>query len=489
METSAAFRGTGDSQSSGRDDTAREEVAAMNLQKDEILDRLADRGNVAQFVAFRPTGHHEVDGIAGIQQSFCRIRGMEPNTDFETPAEAIAALLRRSGGMVNVRSYMPHDPRSREFLYGLTDVGAVLDAVQRLAAEGLHLIVNETIDISDGGVSGVVQGYVAEFAPDDTPRCVEKPGVTSLPYETAIEMLTLVYGFRPALSAGRGERTEFSVHPARRGWRGEHLILWEYEENVPGDANSALRWPNRFSRILGDKAFGLLTAHVFGFPVPRTLAIGRRIAPFWFGTPTGSAEVWTRTCPAEPHPGLYTTLKGWTDPYELLAVEDPDGMILASVLRQDAVPAAYSGAAIVTADGALAVEGLAGEGDAFMLGTQVGEALPQSVRTDVEALYQKLHARFGPVRFEWVHDGAQVWIIQLHLGATITTATEIVPGEASEWHVFDVEQGLDRLRALLHTLPTGHGVTLRGEVGLTSHIADVLRRTGAPARLDVSSTA
>lgn len=486
METSAAFRGTGDLEGGGRNDYGREDAEAMNLQKDEILDRLADRGNVAQFVAFRPTGPRSVEGTVGVRQSFSRMRGMEANTKFETPAEAITELLRRSGGMVNVRSYMPNDPRSREFLYGLTDTKAVLDAVQRLAADGLHLIVNETIDISDGGVSGVVQGHVIEFSPDDTPRCVEKPGVTSLPYETAIDMLTLVYGFRPALSAGRGERTEFSVHPARRGWRGEHLILWEYEENVPGDAKSVLRWPNRFSKVIGDKAFGLLIADIFGFPVPRTLAIGRRIAPFWFGTPTGAAEVWTRTCPTEPHPGLYTTLKGWTDPYKLLAAEDPDGTILASVLRQDAVPAAYSGAAIVTADGELAVEGLAGEGDAFMLGTQVGEALPRSVKTDVEALYEKLHSSFGPVRFEWVHDGTQVWIIQLHLGATITTATEIVPGDASEWHVFHVEHGLDHLRALLHTLPPGHGITLRGEVGLTSHIADVLRRAGAPARLDAS---
>ena len=40
------------------------------LRKDEILDRLAKRGNVAQFVAFRP------NGVAGApQQSFSRISG------------------------------------------------------------------------------------------------------------------------------------------------------------------------------------------------------------------------------------------------------------------------------------------------------------------------------------------------------------------------------------------------------------------------------
>jgi hypothetical protein len=45
----------------------------MPLHKDEILDRLARRGNVAQFVAFRP---HRKNTPA---QSFARIAGNEPN--------------------------------------------------------------------------------------------------------------------------------------------------------------------------------------------------------------------------------------------------------------------------------------------------------------------------------------------------------------------------------------------------------------------------
>ena len=71
--------------------------------------------------------------------------------------------------------------------------------------------------------------------------------------------------------------------------------------------------PNRFSRMIGDKAFGLLMADRLGVAVPRTLVIGRRVAPFEFGQATGSAEVWLRTCPYEPHPGLYTTMQGWTE--------------------------------------------------------------------------------------------------------------------------------------------------------------------------------
>jgi hypothetical protein len=82
--------------------------------------------------------------------------------------------------------------------------------------------------------------------------------------------------------------------------------------------------------MIGDKAFGLLMADRLGAHVPRTLVVARRIAPFTFGRETGSTEIWTRTCPVEPHPGLYTTLKGWTDPFALLQAEDPEGRVLAS---------------------------------------------------------------------------------------------------------------------------------------------------------------
>ncbi|AJP73430.1 hypothetical protein [Sphingomonas hengshuiensis] len=449
----------------------------MDLQKDEVLNRLATGANVAQFVAFRPA----TDGLI---QSFCRLRNRTPNFRFESVAAAVAALLDASGsGTVNVRSYVPHDPRSREFLYALDSVETVVAALERLAGEGLHLIVNETIDVRDGGVSGVVQGGLIEFSPDDTPRCVEKPGVASLPFEMGMALLTTVYGFTPDLEACPGRRTEFSIHPLLQGWRASHTLLWEQEDDVPDEAEPGYRWPNRFSRHLGDKAYGLMMAHLAGLPVPNTLAIPRRVAPFAFGTATGSAEVWIRTCPTEPHPGLYTTVKGWTDPYDLMAKEDPAGTILASILRQDAVPARYSGAAIVQADGSLAVEGLAGEGDLFMLGTRDPEALPAEIISAVTHAFDRLQAAFGPVRFEWVHDGQQVWIVQLHLGATISTATAVVPGEAQVWTDFKVEDGLEKLRRLLEGLPGDGGVNLIGQFGLTSHIADVLRRAGLPARI------
>ena len=454
----------------------------MALHKDEILNSLAATANVAQFVGFRPTG------TGALAQSYSRVSGFDANHRFATVRDAVAALLASSSdNMVNVRSYEPSSPRSKEFVYGLKDVDEVLAVLERLGALELHLILNETIDIHDGGVSGVVQGQVVEFAPDDTPRCVEKPGVASLPLSIALQVLRTVYGFAPDLNFPDNARAEFSLHPKPRGYNQKHTILWEYENTDAGFLPAAFSWPNNFSRHLGDKAFGLMIASALGMPVPKTTVIGRRTAPFTFGQETGSYEVWTRTSPTEPQPGLYTTAKGWQDPFQLLAKEDPEGSNIRSVLCQAAVRAKFSGAALAGPKGKVIVEGRRGEGDQFMLGLELPETLPSFVLDAVRATYSALASRLGPVRFEWVHDGDIVWIVQLHCGATSTEADIIVPGEASVWIEFDVVAGIERLRDLLGRLPHGQGIMIAGEVGLTSHIADLLRKAKHPARRQLSA--
>jgi hypothetical protein len=173
----------------------------------------------------------------------------------------------------------------------------------------------------------------------------------------------------------------------------------------------------------------------------------------------------------------------WTDPYELLAKEDPNGSEIASIISQDAIPARFSGAAITKKDGNLLVEGKEGSGDSLMLGRALPERLPKSVVDDVIQVDKKLRPRLGRVRFEWVHDGKQVWIVQLHKGGTKSTISMIVPGEAERWEIFQSTQGLDRLRELLNDLPPNVGIELHGEVGLTSHVADLVRKVGRPTRV------
>jgi hypothetical protein len=447
----------------------------MYLRKDKSLDALADIGNVAQFVSFAP-------GPVPTQ-AYLRLRGFEPNAPFNSPANAVAALLDASADRsVNVRSYTPESPRSREFVYGLKTVEDVLSTLERLTAQGLHTIVNETIDVADGGVSGVAQSGVIEFAPDDTPRCVEKPGVASLPLNLGLELLKTVYGFSPELGLAGG-RVEFSIHPRPRGWRGTHTLLWEREEVTEGTEAATLAWPNRFSRHIGDKAYGLLMAHLSGHMVPESLCISRRVAPFPFGSRTGSAERWIRTCPVVQEPGRFTTHRGWLDPFRLLSDEDPGGDRIASILSQAGVEAAHSGASLVSASGELVIEGVAGSGDLFMLGHRSPENLPETVRTDVRRLNESLSDTFGPVRTEWVHDGRQIWVVQLHRGATTSESQVLVPGEREEWIGFEVSRGLEELRTLLDSLDRQVGVRLVGQVGITSHIADVVRKSGIPTRV------
>ena len=448
----------------------------MSFRKDHSLNELAWVGNVAQFVSFAP-------GEDSAQQ-FSRVAGFGPNHLFPTRRNAIEHLLSASPeGTINIRSFEPESPRSRDFHYGIASADEAHLLAEQLLTDGLYVIANETVDVSDGGVSGVLQGGVIEFAPDDTPRCVEKGGAASLPAGLGLSILRIVYGFEPDfVETGKG-RLEFSLHPKPRGWRKTHTLMWEYEGSDSAPANASLAWPNRFSHHVGDKTFGLLVADALGLPVPRTTVIARRVSPFAFGQPTGSFEVWTRTCPLEQEPGRFTTSKGWLDPFRLLTEEDPEGRLIASILCQSAVPAVFSGAAITDYQGRPLIEGARGEGDRFMLGQQSPEQLPNRIVADVARTYDSAISKIGPVRFEWVHDGERLWIVQLHKGATASSATTLVPGEPPAWAVFKASEGLEKLRRFLAELPPDVGVRIDGEIGLTSHLADLLRKAKRPARM------
>jgi hypothetical protein len=447
------------------------------LLKDEVLDQLAELANVAQFVSFAPS--------EPMVQRFCRLHGHPPNQRFATPEEAVEALLQASeSASVNVRSFHAAGSKGGPFKYGLRDRDEALAVVRRYAHAGLYTIVNETLDVEDGGVSGVALGGVVEFAPGDTPRAVEEAGTVALERGAALRLLETVYGFAPELDFKPDERVEFSIHPLVVGVRRRHTIVWEREQVSQVKLSAALVWPNRFSRFIGDKAFGLLVADTLDLPVPATIVVARNVAPFRFGRRTGSAEIWLRTCPKEPVPGKFPTQRGWRDPFALLAEEDPDGDALASVLAQEGVAARWSGAALPGADGTLVVEGVPGFGDEFMLGRRAPATPPAQVVRDVTALAARAAAEVGPARLEWVHDGERAWVLQLHLAAGVSHGGVIHPGEPSRWRSFDPVQGLDSLRSLIaEASAAGEGIVVTGDVGITSHVGDLLRRAAVPARL------
>jgi hypothetical protein len=383
----------------------------MSFRKDQSLDELARVGNVAQFVSFAPSPQGKP------QQQFSRIAFHDANHLFDTPSDALDTLLRHSPEYsINVRSFTPESPKSRDFCYGIRSTAEAVAIVNRLSAEGFFVIANETVDVADGGVSGVLHGGIMEFAPDDTPRCVEKPGVASLPAKWGFALIRNVYGLKPDVVDASKGRLEFSVHPRPRGWKRTHTLMWEYEPSTLSPVHYSFRWPNRFSRHIGDKVFGLLIADILGFPVPFTIVIPRRIAPFAFGRSTGAPEVWTRTAPREPEPGRFTTKKGWIDPFQLMQSEDCEAKAIAAVLSQSAVSAKFSGAALTDSRGEMVVEGRTGEGDGFMLGLSGPERLPSNILADVQSRFVDISKILGPIRFEWVHDGRRVWILQLHQG-------------------------------------------------------------------------
>ncbi|RWQ13599.1 hypothetical protein [Mesorhizobium sp.] len=451
------------------------------FRKDATLDRLAERFNVAQFVSFAPS-------TQGPLQQFCRILDLPPNMMFDTLDAAVETLFERSGeGSVNIRSFSEHRSQSREFLYGLRTLDEVVGAVKRLSAEGSFTIINETIDVSDGGVSGVCMNGLVEFRPDSTPRGVEKPGFATLSHEWAKLIFTTVYGFQPDIDAGLLGRLEFSLHPLPRGWKRAHVVHWEFGPSSDIERHADPQWPNDFSRMLGDKAYGLLIADAIGVPVPKTTVIGRRVAPFSFGQDTGSFERWIRTSPTEQVPGKFTTLRGWSDPFLLLQQEDPSHLAIASVLAQQGVPALWSGAAIEDAAGKLVIEGTPGSGEAFMKGIAAPQRLPESATKAVTATHLKLRSSLGPVRFEWVYDGRQLWVVQLHEGRSSTAGTTIVPGDPDHWVIFEITRGLEQLRDFVSKMPPRTGLVLDGQVGLTSHIADVIRKANIPAKMGGSA--
>jgi hypothetical protein len=449
--------------------------------KDEILNKLADSANVAQFISFGPNA----------EQRFSRVSGFSANHDFGSVSQAAAALISASPEKsVNVRSFRPGRPQGNEFHYGLTLLDVVISHITRLTGSGFYVIINETVDVNDGGVSGVLQGGCLEFAPGVIPRFVEKDSkypISSLPKDLGLEMLETVYGFKPSLHYPEGYRAEFSIHPKARGWHHKHTIIWEVEQVEEISITPYYIWPNLFSCFIGDKAYGLLLAHLKGLAVPRTTFFPRnsRLGLFTFGKPTGSGEKWTRTCPKIQEPGRFSTIHKWVDPFEFMEKDDPDNQYLASCIVQEGVESIYSGAVITDSDGNLILEGVKGFGDQFMLGKARADILPNELQDALRQVYKTAFNLLGDVRFEWAYDGTQIWILQLHVGRSISSGRIIVPGERKKWLDFEVDKGLEELRATVAMASKENfGISLRGHVGMSSHVADVLRKAGIPARME-----
>jgi hypothetical protein len=444
--------------------------------KDEILDYYSSNFNVAQFVSYSPC----------LSPRYSRIFGQMHNYHCKNIKETLRILIDNSQDKsVNIRTFMPDVLKGNPFHYGIKDVSSAYELLQKYSQEGYYTIVNETIDINDGGVSGVVMNNIIEFSPNDTPKCVDKPGVCSLPKDMGMSILNKIYGFTPNIDFGNNFRVEFSIHPKRRGFCKEHTIIWEVEQIDECHITPHISWPNNFSRFIGDKVFGLLIADEIGLFVPKSIVFSRNVAPFSFGKKTGLSEVWFRTSPSEKNPGKYPTYFGWTDPFQVFQDEDVFSDV-ASVLSQYSVDAQFSGAAIPARNG-LIIEGVKGFGDDFMIGKESPIKLPKELILKIEKIYNTLDSILRKVAFEWVYDGKNIWIVQFSKTSFLSDSKIIYPGKANEYKPFFIEKGLDSLREVITSLKPNTGIELIGKIGISSHYGDILRNARIPSRLVTNS--
>lgn len=462
----------------------------QELLKDEKLFEIvsSNRGNVAQFISVAP------DDCAQVKLAVIDSCGHQT---FKSVEDALLLLLDSSRSKkVNIRSFTRESPKGHSLHYGKgrSDIEEILNIIKENALKGKYSIINENIDVSDGGISGVVLGNIVEFSPDDTPKCVEKEGVCRLSKSLAYSLFNTVYGFTPNINFPRDHRVEFSIHPKMEGARKEHTVIWEYERCTTYSYDEKISWPNNFSRFIGDKVFGLLVADCLGLNVPYATVISRRIAPFSFGKRTGLHEKWLRTCPIIKEPGKYQTSNMWVDPFFLVANEEKKGnknINIASIISQDSVKAEYSGACIIGEDKRRdIIEGVAGAGDGFMMGVDSCGGLPEYILNKVAEVNAKIrsyaHILGDRVSFEWVYDGERVWVVQLNQLQENTSFDEcvIVDGVVESFVDFDTKKGLEALRSLIKDVKNRNiGVRLIGKVGITSHLGDLLRQGNIPSRI------
>lgn len=466
------------------------------MRKDDMLNKLAESGvNIAQFISF------DKEDIT--TPKYVWIKGVNRTEKMKGEAEfLIETLIEKAfSKSVNIRSFGDTLQRGGRFEMGVSNPLEVIRIIGENAREGKHSIVNENIDIKDGGVSGVALGNVIEFSPEDTPRCVERAGICSLPRHIGESMIKTVYGFNVELPFSREQRVEFSVHPLKQGYYGTHTIIWEATKGdvIPLREH---RFPNNFSRFLGDKLYGLVLAHSLGMRVPKTFAIPKNVAPFVFGVPTGELEIWTRTAPREKRAGFYKTIKGWADPYSFMDKEEAriskNADNIGALLAQHSVNHKYSGGAIITKDPEdTIVEGVVGRGDKFMIGENT-EELPEELIGRLSVLTRNLRERhlslLGEFSIEWVADETKIWIVQLNQFFGAGKGDVIVSGnESTEYIPFIIENGenFSSLRTIVKTIKMRNtemgenlGVKIVGNIGVTSHIGDLLRGENIPSYIE-----
>lgn len=143
------------------------------MLKDENLDRMAESGlNVAQFFSVSPEQKIRFRRMCGYT--------VDSTTELQLADLAERLLNSTASSSVCIRTFKKDRMQSNPFIFGLDSVESIVSNVSSLTSQGYYVIVNENLELDDGGVSGVIQDSIVEFGPGITPRDVEN-STTPLP--------------------------------------------------------------------------------------------------------------------------------------------------------------------------------------------------------------------------------------------------------------------------------------------------------------------
>lgn len=467
------------------------------LLKDDVLQKKVKNGlNVAKFISFAPGENLSI--------RHCCINSYELSEEQKklTPEQLVKLLFEEAEKLVSVRTFKIGQESGNPVFFDQNNLDIVLDIVNKHTKMGYYVIVNEGLHFINSEVSGVMFGSLIEFAPAQSPRCVEKKGATCvLPVKLGLNILKRIYQILTLDKFNPHQRVEFSIYPYKCGVYSQNTIIWEVSEFDENDPNIPVEipkiiWPNPFSRVLGDKVFGLLVCNFMNYLVPKTIVLNKYFIPFTFGTSIkdNGIEYWCRSCPGERLPGQLPSVNKNFNVFDLMRQAEKlveKESYIPSLIVQEGVKSIYSGSVITTRDGEIVIEGVKGRGDEFMLGNKVSEFLPSDVIKLVEATSQSIidHSFISnEIEFEWVYDGKHLWIVQLSVGKNMVSRSIVVEGAVNEYLKFDPSKSASALTDLAEVIRKAKeinaGISIIGNVGRTSHIVHLLIKEQIPSIIE-----
>ena len=113
--------------------------------KDKVLDKIyLTNNNIAQYISFKPNRE---------KPNYIHIKNYTPENS--TNKDIILNLINSSKSKsVNIRSFSPERMKGNKLIFNKkkSDIYDILNIVEQNKQKGFYSIINENIDINDGGV-------------------------------------------------------------------------------------------------------------------------------------------------------------------------------------------------------------------------------------------------------------------------------------------------------------------------------------------------